>query len=119
VFRAGPAASFADASIENSKLKGGKCGVVPRQAVRRGLSAENSPEYFGAPDTAGQLFILLFFFQSSFFLWSKLGLFLLFSFAFISFSTIAHICFSFFRLSNNNDYTVCIKLRKTEKFLSV
>ncbi len=40
------------------------------------------------------LFILLFFFQSSFFLWTKLGLFPLFLFAFILFSFITHISFS-------------------------
>ena len=39
------------------------------------------------------LFILLFFFQLSFFLWTKLGLFLLFLFAFIFTSLITHICF--------------------------
>jgi hypothetical protein len=43
------------------------------------------------PDSTGHLVILLFFFQFSFFLWSKLGLFLLFSFAFIPFSLITHI----------------------------
>ena len=57
------------------------------------------------------LFILLFSFQFSFFLWIKHGLFVLFSFAFISFSLIAHICFSFLE----NDYTVCIK-RQTQTF---
>lgn len=40
------------------------------------------------------LFILLFFFQPSFFLWSKFGLFLLFPSAFILFSLITHICSS-------------------------
>ena len=40
------------------------------------------------------LFILLFFFLFSFFLWSKLGLFLLFPFAFIFASLVTHICFS-------------------------
>ena len=40
------------------------------------------------------LFILLFFFQSSFFLGTSLGLFLLFPFAFIFTSLITHICFS-------------------------
>ena len=40
------------------------------------------------------LFILLFFFQFSFFLWTKLSLFLLFPFAFIFTSLITHICFS-------------------------
>ena len=40
------------------------------------------------------LFILLFFFLFSFFLWTKLGLFLLFPFAFIFTSLITHICFS-------------------------
>ena len=40
------------------------------------------------------LFILLFFFQFSLFLWTKLGLFLLFPFAFIFTSLITHICFS-------------------------
>ena len=46
------------------------------------------------PDSTGYLFILLFFFQPSFFLWIKLGLFLLFPSAFILFSLITHICFS-------------------------
>ena len=41
-----------------------------------------------------RLFVFLFFFQSSFFLWTKLGLFLLFPFAFIFTSLITHICFS-------------------------
>ena len=40
------------------------------------------------------LFVLLFFFQSPFILWAKLRLFLLFPFAFIFTSLIAHICFS-------------------------
>ena len=40
------------------------------------------------------LFILLFSFQFSFFLWTTLGLFLLFPFAFIFTSHITHICFS-------------------------
>ena len=75
-------------------MKDGKCWSAPRLPVRRGLSAQNSPQCFGAPDTTGQLFILVFFFYLSFFLWSKLGLFLFFSFAFISFSLITHICFS-------------------------
>jgi len=47
-----------------------------------------------SPDSTGHLFILFFFFQPSFFLWIKLGLFLLFPFAFILFSLITHICFS-------------------------
>jgi len=45
-------------------------------------------------NTTGQLFILLFSFQFSFFLLSKLGLFLLFSFAFIFFPLITHVSFS-------------------------
>ncbi len=40
------------------------------------------------------LFLLLFSFQSSFFLWITLSLFLLFIFAFIFTSRIAHICSS-------------------------
>ena len=44
--------------------------------------------------TTGHLCILLIFFQLSFFLWIKLGLFLLFLFAFISFALITHIRFS-------------------------
>ncbi len=40
------------------------------------------------------LFILLFSFQFSFFLWTTLGFFLLFPFAFIFTSLITHICFS-------------------------
>ncbi len=47
-----------------------------------------------SPDSAGHLFILLFSFQFSFFHWIKLGLFLLFPFAFISFSLVTHIRFS-------------------------
>ena len=45
-------------------------------------------------DNGAYLFILLFVFQFSFFLWTKLGLFLLFPFAFIFTSLITHICFS-------------------------
>ena len=40
------------------------------------------------------LFFLIFSFQSSFFLWTTLSLFLLFFFAFIFTSLIAHICSS-------------------------
>ncbi len=46
------------------------------------------------PDSAGHLFIFLFFFQPSFFFGSKLGFFLLFPSAFILFSFITHIYFS-------------------------
>ena len=58
---------------------------------------------------SGQLFILLFFFQSSFFLWTKHGLFLVFSFAFIFFSTIAHTCcsFSIYAISFNIIIWIC------------
>ena len=56
-------------------------------------------------NTTGQLLILLFFFQSSFFLRIKHGLFLLFSFAFIFFSLIAHICFSL--LENDLYFLIC------------
>ncbi len=47
-----------------------------------------------SPDSAGHLFIPFFSFQFSFFHWIKLGLFLLFPFAFISFSLVTHIRFS-------------------------
>jgi len=60
-----------------------------------------------SPDSTGHLFILLFFFQSSFFLWIKLGLFLLFPSAFILFSLITHICFSL--LENDLRRTVAPK----------
>ncbi len=43
---------------------------------------------------SAHLFILLVPFQLSFFFWAKLGLFLLFSFAFIFASLITHICVS-------------------------
>lgn len=46
------------------------------------------------------LFILLFFLQSSFFPWTKLGIFLLFPFAFIITSLITHICFSVIECSS-------------------
>jgi hypothetical protein len=52
----------------------------------------------------GNLFLLLFFFSSSFFLWRILSLFLLFPSAFILFSFITHFYFSL--LENN--------LRRTE-----
>ncbi len=45
-------------------------------------------------DDGAYLFVLLFLFQSPFFLWAKLGLFLLFPFAFIFTSLVAHIGFS-------------------------
>jgi len=54
-----------------------------------------------------QLIIVLFFFQLSFFLWIKLGLFVLFSFAFIFFSLIAHICFSL--LENDLYFLTCAR----------
>jgi hypothetical protein len=47
------------------------------------------------PFTTGHLF-LLFFFQFSFFLWIKVGLFLLVPFAFVFFPFITHICLSLF-----------------------
>ena len=47
------------------------------------------------PNNTGHLF-LPFFFQFSFFLWIKLGLFLLFPFAFVFFPLITHIRFSLF-----------------------
>ena len=50
--------------------------------------------------------MLLFFFQFSLFLWTKLGLFLLFPFAFIPFSLITHICFS----SVKNDLRQFVRL---------
>ena len=45
-------------------------------------------------DNGAYSFLLLFVFQFSFFLWTKLGFFLLFPFAFIFTSLITHICFS-------------------------
>ena len=45
-------------------------------------------------DSTGHLFVLLFFFLFSFLLRRKLGLFLLFLFAFVSFPLITHIRFS-------------------------
>ena len=47
----------------------------------------------GSPDSTVQSF-LLFSFQLPFFLWTKLGLFLVFPFAFVFFSFISHICSS-------------------------
>jgi hypothetical protein len=77
--------------------------------IRRQHSDHNSSECFDTPHTTGQLFtILILVFQFSFFLQTKQGLFLNFSFAFIFFSTIAHISFSFLILSNNNDHTAGI-----------
>jgi len=48
-----------------------------------------------SPDGAGHLLVLLFSFHFSFFLWIKLGLFLLFPFAFVFFPLVTHFCFSF------------------------
>ena len=48
-----------------------------------------------SPDSAGHLFILLFFFHFSLFLRIKLGLFPLFPFALIFFPLVTHFCFSF------------------------
>ncbi len=69
-------------------LKGGTLrGVKEAQHERR---------LWAFPDIRERLHlvILLFFFQFSFFLCTKLGLFLVFPFAFIPFSLITHICFS-------------------------
>ena len=48
-----------------------------------------------SPGSTGHLCLLLFVFQFSFFLLSKLGLFPLFLFAFILLSLVTHICCSF------------------------
>jgi hypothetical protein len=50
-----------------------------------------------SPDGTGHLSILLFSFQFSFFLWIKLGLFLLLPFAFVFFPLVTHLCFSFLK----------------------
>ncbi len=47
-----------------------------------------------APLNGAYLLILLFVFQFSFFLWTELGLFLLFPFAFVFTSLVTHVCFS-------------------------
>jgi hypothetical protein len=51
--------------------------------------------YVPLPSGSTIHFFLLFSFQFSFFLWTKVGLFLLFPFAFIFLPFIAHIYFSF------------------------
>ena len=58
------------------------------------MSEDDAERTLGSPDSTGYLFVLLFFFLFSFVLRTKLGLFLLFLFAFISFSLITHIRFS-------------------------
>ena len=63
-------------------------------------------------NTTGQLCILLFSFQFPLFLWTKLGLFALFSFAFIFFSFITHICFS---LLENDLYFLTCPRNKTHQ----
>ena len=88
-------------------------GLGRGPAVRLGLGAQSSSGCFGARDSTGQLFILFLFFQSSFFLGTKLGLFLLLSFAFIFFSTIAHICLSL--LENNLFFLTCPRKTKYAK----
>ncbi len=59
------------------------------------VSFSNGVKKWQTNRVTGQLF-LLFFFPFSFFLWIKLGLFLLFLPAFVFFPLITHICFSLF-----------------------
>ena len=53
-------------------------------------------------ETYGQSFLVFFFL--SFFLWTKLGLFLFFPFAFVFSSAISHICSSLRLPASNSDY---------------
>ncbi len=71
--------------MEESKVEQPKTSRSPPPGIGRTRLA------LRLPDSAGHIFILLFFFQFSFFLWTKLGTFLLFPFAFISSSLVTHI----------------------------
>ncbi len=61
----------------------------PASVISNHLTVTN-----GLPNSTGQSF-RLFSFQLSFFLWTTLGLFVLFPFAFVFFSPISHIYSSF------------------------
>ncbi len=68
------------------------------------------------PNTASearQRLFLLFFFLFSFFLWTTVGFFLMFPFAFVFFSLITHICFSLFEdlTSLRGTFIARLKLR--------
>ena len=69
----------------------GGCQSLRQLVVEHQQRAERTQR---SPDSTGHLFVLLFFFLFSFFLRTKLGLFLLFLFAFVFFPLIAHIRFS-------------------------
>jgi hypothetical protein len=85
--------------------------TVVCRAVYRSENYNFDRQVFGRRGTryTGYLFILLFFFQPSFFLWTMLGFFLLFPSSFILFSLITHICFSMHKndLSRSAAPNVC------------
>lgn len=81
--------------IDTTQLLMLLAGLLYNFSKRKKLSLPHRQWLCLTVSTAGHLCILLIFFQLSFFLWIKLGLFLLFLFALIFFTLIAHICFSF------------------------
>ena len=70
-----------------------------QMAYLPGREAESAGKAFGAQlegFDGAYLFTPFFSFRLSFFLWSKLGLFLFFLFSFVFTSLVTHICFSVF-----------------------
>ena len=61
------------------------------------MTALSGAEWVANAEIDRNLTILLIFFRFPFFLWAKLGFFLLFFSAFIFFSFIAHFYFSFLK----------------------
>lgn len=63
------------------------------------MTALMGAEWIAHLEIDRNLIVLLIFFQFPFFFWTKLGFFLLFFSAFISFSFIAHFYFSFLKIT--------------------
>ena len=71
------------------------CTIVDIRSCRIPTTSSITDQFHRSLNNKGHLF-LPFFLQFSFFLWTKLCFFLLFFFAFVSFSFITHVCFSLF-----------------------
>jgi hypothetical protein len=89
--------------------------LLSRDRARRWVieALEETRRRLNSPDSTGDSFILLVFFPLSFFLGTKLGLFLLFLFAFVPSSLITHIRFSLLENGLRRNVVPKTRLRKT------
>ena len=89
--------------------------LLSRDRSRRWVieALEDTRRRLNSPDSTGDSLILLFFFPFSFFLGTKLGLFLVFLFAFVPFALITHIHLSLLENDLRRNVAPKTRLRKT------